>query len=175
MARYLHRCRQQLHLKQWASSTISYSACRAALRGGPFFLNLRDMPLLARNSHPISPAAAHPCMSAAMRSLGFLDVLSSAPAGPSVARRKAKRRIHAHLHGLATKPGEKCGSTVTACLIGASIRLFCPGRDPVSCHPWPESQTCNWDPDPLPFPWALAIEVSSRRGPGRLGKQCFGS
>jgi hypothetical protein len=48
-------------------------------------------------------------MSTALRFFGLLDVLLSTPAGPSVARRVAKRRIHARLRRLATKPGEKCG------------------------------------------------------------------
>jgi hypothetical protein len=41
---------------------------------------------LARISHKVSTAAAQPDMSTALRSLGLLDVLSSTPAGPSVAR-----------------------------------------------------------------------------------------
>jgi hypothetical protein len=48
-------------------------------------------------------------MSTALRFFGLLDVLLSTPAGPSVARRLAKRRIHVRLRRLATKPGEKCG------------------------------------------------------------------
>jgi len=40
---------------------------------------------LTRISHPISTAEADPGMSTALRSLGLLDVLSSTPAGPSVA------------------------------------------------------------------------------------------
>ena len=42
--------------------------------------------LLTRISHQVSVAAADPGMSTALRSLGLLDVLSSTPAGPSVAR-----------------------------------------------------------------------------------------
>jgi hypothetical protein len=41
---------------------------------------------LARISHHVSAAAADPGMFTALRSLGLLDVLSSTPAGPSVAR-----------------------------------------------------------------------------------------
>jgi hypothetical protein len=63
---------------------------------------------LSRTSHLISTAAAHPGMST-LRSVGLLDVLSSTPAGPSVARRLAKRRIQACLRRLVAKPGEKCG------------------------------------------------------------------
>ena len=44
-------------------------------------------------------------MSTALRSVGFLDVLSSTPAESS---RRAPC-IHARLRRLATKPGEKCG------------------------------------------------------------------
>ena len=44
-------------------------------------------------------------MSAALRLVGFLDVLSSTPAESS---RRAPC-IHARLRRLATKPGEKCG------------------------------------------------------------------
>ena len=43
-------------------------------------------PPLARIIHEASTAAADPGMSAALRSVGLLDVLSSTPAGPSVAR-----------------------------------------------------------------------------------------
>jgi hypothetical protein len=43
-------------------------------------------PLLARISHQLSTVEAHPGMSTALRSVGLLDVLSSAPAEPSVAR-----------------------------------------------------------------------------------------
>ncbi len=62
---------------------------------------------LARISHQISAAAVDPGMSTALRSIGFLDVLSSTPA-------ESFRRapcIHARLRRLATKPGEKCGLT----------------------------------------------------------------
>jgi hypothetical protein len=43
-------------------------------------------PPLPRISHGLSTAAANPGMSTALRSLGLLDVLSSTPAEPSVAR-----------------------------------------------------------------------------------------
>ena len=43
-------------------------------------------PPLARISHRLSTAAAYPGMSTALRSFGLLDVLSSTPAEPSVAR-----------------------------------------------------------------------------------------
>jgi hypothetical protein len=65
--------------------------------------------VLARISHGLFTAAADPGMSIALRSVGLLDVLSSTPAEPSVARRLAKRRIHARLRRLATKSREKCG------------------------------------------------------------------
>ena len=52
---------------------------------------------LARISHQLSTAAADPGMSTALRSVGLLDVLSSAP------------WFHACLHRLATKSGEKSG------------------------------------------------------------------
>ena len=41
---------------------------------------------LTRISHQLSTAAADPGMSTALRSVGLLDVLSSTPAEPSVAR-----------------------------------------------------------------------------------------
>jgi tRNA threonylcarbamoyladenosine biosynthesis protein TsaB len=62
---------------------------------------------LTRISHQISAAAADPGMSAALRSVGFLDVLPSTPAESS---RRAPC-IHARLRRLATKSGEKCGLT----------------------------------------------------------------
>jgi hypothetical protein len=67
------------------------------------------VPVLTGISHQISTAAVDPGMSTALRFFGLLDVLLSTPAGPSVARRLAKRRIHVRLRRLATKPGEKCG------------------------------------------------------------------
>jgi len=60
---------------------------------------------ITRISHRISTAAADPGMSTALRSVGFLDVLSSTPA-------ESDRRapcIHAHLRRLAAKPRAKCG------------------------------------------------------------------
>jgi hypothetical protein len=66
------------------------------------FLWFRD---LARISHQISAAAADPGISTALRSVGFLDVLSSTPAESS----RRTPCIHARLRRLATKPGEKCG------------------------------------------------------------------
>jgi hypothetical protein len=41
---------------------------------------------LTRTSHQLSTAAAYPGLSASLLFLGLLDVLSSTPAGPSVAR-----------------------------------------------------------------------------------------
>jgi hypothetical protein len=60
---------------------------------------------LARISHQASAAAADTGMSTALRSVGLLDVVSTTPAGPSV----ATPCIHTRLHRLATNPGEKCG------------------------------------------------------------------
>ena len=48
------------------------------------FLKTHRIP--ARTIHEASTVAADPGMSTALRSLGLLDVLSSTPAGPSVAR-----------------------------------------------------------------------------------------
>jgi len=60
---------------------------------------------LARISHQLSAAAADPGMATTLRSVGFLDVLSSTPAESS---RRAPCS-HARLRRLATKPGEKSG------------------------------------------------------------------
>ena len=65
---------------------------------------------LIRISHQVSTAAADPGMSTALRSVGFLDVLSSTPAESS----HRAPCIHARLRRLATKPGEKCGLTTAA-------------------------------------------------------------
>ena len=66
----------------------------------------REMPSsLARISHRLPAAAADPGMSTALRSVGRLDVLSSTPAAPS----GRAPCIHARLHRLATKSGEKSG------------------------------------------------------------------
>ena len=54
--------------------------------------------MLARISHQLSAAAADPGMSAALRSVGFLDVLSSTPAESSC----RAPCIHARLRRLAT-------------------------------------------------------------------------
>jgi hypothetical protein len=43
-------------------------------------------PALTRIIHETSTAAADPGMSSALRSVGLLDVLSSTPAAPSIAR-----------------------------------------------------------------------------------------
>ena len=59
----------------------------------------------ARISHQLSTAAADPGMSTSLRSVGRLDVLSSTPAAPS----SRAPCIHAYLHRLATKSGEKSG------------------------------------------------------------------
>jgi hypothetical protein len=54
--------------------------------------------LLTRIIHEASTAAADPGMSTALRSVGFLDVLSSTPAESSL----RAPCIHARLHRLAT-------------------------------------------------------------------------
>jgi hypothetical protein len=77
----------------------------------------------ARISHQLSTAEADPGMSTALRSAGFLDVLSSTPAESS---RRAPC-IHARLRLLATKPGEKCGLEVAA-LIGQNVSDLAMGR-----------------------------------------------
>jgi hypothetical protein len=53
---------------------------------------------LTRIIHEASTAAAHPGMSTVLRSVGFLDVLSSTPAESSL----RAPCIHAHLRRLAT-------------------------------------------------------------------------
>ena len=67
---------------------------------------------LARISHQLSATAADPGMSAALRSAGFLDVLSRTPAESSCrAGKKAADTpcSHARRRRLATKSGETCG------------------------------------------------------------------
>jgi hypothetical protein len=58
--------------------------------GFPFLLDQQNQqllgPVLARIIHEASTASADPGMSTAFRSFGLLDVLSSTPAGLSVAR-----------------------------------------------------------------------------------------
>ena len=68
---------------------------------------------LARFSHGLSAAAADPGMSTALRSAGFLDVVSSTPSESS---RRAPC-IHARLRRLATKPREKSGLTLAGDLL----------------------------------------------------------
>jgi hypothetical protein len=66
--------------RAWREFLDSYAVfCRRFLREGMSVY-------LARTSHQISTAEADPGMSTALRSFGLLDVLSSTPAGPSVAR-----------------------------------------------------------------------------------------
>jgi hypothetical protein len=78
-------------------------------RQGEIAQSMPGLDALTRISHGLFTAAADPGMSIALRSVGLLDVLSSTSAEPSVARRLAKRRIHARLRRLATKSHEKCG------------------------------------------------------------------
>ncbi len=59
----------------------------------------------ARIFRQISVEAMDPGMSTALRSVGFLDVLSSTRAEYSL----RAPCIHARLRRLATKSGEKCG------------------------------------------------------------------
>jgi hypothetical protein len=64
---------------------------------------------LARTIHEASAAAADPGMSAALRSVGFLDVLVDAcseAAGTPAEFSLRTPCIHARLHRLATKPHE---------------------------------------------------------------------
>jgi hypothetical protein len=75
-----------------------------------FFLSTEETPGLTCISHQLSTAAADPGMPTALRSVGLLDILSSMPAGPSeISIFTLGAKHHAHLHRLATKPGEKCG------------------------------------------------------------------
>ena len=60
---------------------------------------------LARISHKVSTAAAQPGTSTALRSLGLLDVLSSTPAGPSVARLVSMPVCASSLRNLVRKAG----------------------------------------------------------------------
>ena len=62
-------------------------------------------PILARISHQISTAAADPGMSTALRSVGLLDVLSSTPAAPSVARLVSMPACAASLRNLVRNAG----------------------------------------------------------------------
>jgi len=65
--------------------------------------------MLTRIIHEASTAASDPGMSTALRSFGLLDVLSSTPAGPSVALAEKLPDapcIHAHLRRLATNHHE---------------------------------------------------------------------
>jgi hypothetical protein len=67
-------------------------------------------------------------MSTVLRSVGFLDVLSSMPAESS---RRAPR-IHARLRRLATKPCEKSGLLATKC--DGRLRLSGPLFDRIDRH-----------------------------------------
>ena len=60
---------------------------------------------LSRISHQLSTAAADPGMSTALRSVGLLDVLSSTPAEPSVARLVSMPVCTASLRNLVRKAG----------------------------------------------------------------------
>src|SRR5512144_555124 len=74
---------------------------------------------LARISHRLSTAAADPGMSAALRSIGFLDVLLSTPAESS----RRTLCIHARLRRLVTKPCEKCGLAAAPQVVEKQIRI----------------------------------------------------
>jgi len=60
---------------------------------------------LARISHQFSTAAADPAMSTALRSVGLLDVLSSTPEEPSVARLVSMPVCAASLRNLVRNAG----------------------------------------------------------------------
>jgi len=60
---------------------------------------------LTRISHRLYTAAAHPGMSTALRSVGLPDVLSSAPAEPSVARLESMPVCAASLRNLVRNAG----------------------------------------------------------------------
>jgi hypothetical protein len=64
-----------------------------------------DLGDLTRISHQLSTAAADTGMSTALRSVGLLDVLSSTPAGPSVARLVATPVCAASLRNLVRNAG----------------------------------------------------------------------
>ncbi|MBP1624156.1 MAG: hypothetical protein H6Q07_2176 [Acidobacteria bacterium] len=60
------------------------------------------------------------------RSVGFLDVLSNTPAGPSVAlagKPPDAPCIHARLHRLAAKTCEKCGVCLPSGLFGITLKI----------------------------------------------------
>jgi predicted alpha-1,2-mannosidase len=61
--------------------------------------------MLTRISHQLSTAAADPGMSTALRSVGLLDILSSMPAGPSVARLVSMPVCAASLRNLVRNAG----------------------------------------------------------------------
>ena len=60
---------------------------------------------LTRISHGVSTAVADPGMSSALRSVGLLDVLSSTPAGLSVARLASMPVCASSLRNLVRKAG----------------------------------------------------------------------
>ena len=68
---------------------------------------------LTRISHRLSTAAVDPGMSTALRSLGLLDVLSSAPAGPSVALAGKRQMRLVSLPVCAASPGHLKPSRVS--------------------------------------------------------------
>ena len=76
---------------------------------------------LARISHRLSTAAADPGMSTALRSLGLLDVLSSTPAGPSVARLVSMPVCAASLRNPVRNAGWKSALTY----VGSSTERLC--------------------------------------------------
>ena len=101
-----------------ATTKVNVYVCPKEPRRCPVFSRLTSCCVesgrrnLTRFSHGLSTAAADPGMSTALRSVGFLDVLSSTPAESS--RRAGWETpdapcIHAGLRRLATKPREKSG------------------------------------------------------------------
>ena len=73
-------------VRPWANSDRIFSSRRKSSSKQKLLLTLFMHTKLTRISHRLSTAAADPGMSTALRSFGLLDVLSSTPAGPSVAR-----------------------------------------------------------------------------------------
>jgi len=80
------------------SASIGISPNKASISFPAAEIQAKAMIILARISHQVSTAAADPGMSTALRSVGFLDVLSSTPAESS---RRAPCS-HARLRRLAT-------------------------------------------------------------------------
>jgi len=86
-------------IARWAGNLFPATAADGRVNAGVYRVDLKP------SFHQIPTAAADPSMSTVLRSVGLLDVLSSTPAGSSVARLVSTLVCTASLLNLVRKAG----------------------------------------------------------------------